>query len=89
MTKEISQILEEEIARTLDPRRKFLLKNHKASLEAVEAKWKRAERLLRKVEAAAIRSLKVKELKFSNPEVEAEFDQAVMEAEGFNVMTEH
>jgi hypothetical protein len=84
---ELLRILHDEITRTLDRRRRFLLQGHKACLEEVVAKRKRAERLQQKIEASCIRALKMRELRFASAEDEAALERAI-EAEG-DQMTEH
>jgi hypothetical protein len=82
---ELLRILHDEITRTLDRRRRFLLQGHKASLEEVVAKRKCAERLQQKIETSCLRALKTTELRFASAEDEAAFDRAI----GEECETEH
>jgi hypothetical protein len=72
--------LEEEIARAIDPRRRFILKNQYKCLKEVIKKRCVAERLQAKVEASCLKALETRTLKFASPEDEAEFERAVEDA---------
>lgn len=87
MPTELLQRLENELTRTLDPRRRFVLKNQKRHLVDAVAKRQRAEKLQRTIEASCIRALKTTEFRFANVADEAAFERAV-EAD-MEEMTEH
>jgi hypothetical protein len=77
MTVELLRILETELTRTLDPRRRFVLKNQKRHLLGAVAKLRRAEKLQRTIEASCIRALKTTDFRFANAADEDAFDMAV------------
>jgi hypothetical protein len=77
MPTELLQILENELTRTLDPRRRFVLKNQKRHLVDAVVKRQRAEKLQRTIEASCIRALKTTDFRFASAADEAAFNMAV------------